>query len=251
MAMNRMLGGAALVEDPATMSNSAIDAVYRVGSFQVAAMDDGLAQAVALADQQVPATPTYTPFPTSTPIPTATPTITPTPTPAPTNTPVPVIAAAAPVEIQEPEPEPEIAAAAVAPRAWDGRLDQLGVNVEPANVQPGQQYWRLVEARWLDEKESGGKHHIYVEALDENGGRIVGQPVTVFWGDGSHTGRVEDKAAPDLGFNFQMYASGYAYSVKVEGLPSEVVRGAGMGSIEDRFRGIHTSFELVFQKTTQ
>ncbi len=252
MAMNRMLSGAGMATDPVAPSNSAIDAVYSIGSFQVAAMDDALAQAVALVDQQVPATPTYTPFPTSTPIPTATPTITPTPLPTNTPTPQPVVqqVAAAPV-VQEAEPEPAVEAAAALPVAWDGRLDQLGINIVPANVQPGEQYWRVVEARFLNEKESGGKHHIYVDVLDENGTRVVGQPITVFWGDGSHTSNVEDKAPPDLGFNFQMYAAGYAYSVKVEGLPSEVVQGAGMGSIEDRFRGIHTSYEIVYAKTTK
>jgi hypothetical protein len=46
-----------------------------------------------------------------------------------------------------------------------------------------------------------------------------------------------------------MYASGYAYSVKVEGLPSEIVKGAGMGDIENRFMGIHTSYLITYKKT--
>lgn len=259
-AINRMLMGAQrlmnagrVASAPSSLSvlDNALDEVHRVGSFQVAAMNGDAAQAIALADQQVPATPTYTPFPTQTAIPTATPTITPTPTPAPTNTPVPVFVAAPVVQAAEAEPEVEAAAAPLPPIAWDGRLDRLGVTVEPANVQPGQTYWRLIEARWLNEEQSAGKHHIYVEALDLNGSRVVGQTVTVFWDGDSYSGAVENKAPPDFGFNFQMYASGYAYSVKVEGMPSDVLKGAGMGSITDRFRGIHTSFELVFQQTVQ
>ena len=102
--------------------------------------------------------------------------------------------------------------------------------------------------RWEDEQEAGGKHHIYVDVLDENGRRIVGQNVTVFWSDGSATLPLEDKPFPDFGFNYQMYASGYAYSVKVEGLPSDILRGAGMGDLANRFKGIHTAYYLTYQK---
>jgi hypothetical protein len=244
-----------------TRSNllSAINAVYAVGSYELASKDKNLAEALAMADKAVPATPTYTPGPTFTPIPTGTPLPTATSTPEPTATTAPT---AAPF-IQQFIPEPAAPVAAPAeskvvevaqtlkPVAWDGRLDQLGVNVAPAQVEPGQPYWRLIEARWADEQQSGGKHHIYVEVLDENGARIVGHPVTVWWGDGSYTSGVEDKAPPDYGFNYQMYAAGYAYSVKVEGLPSEILQGAGMGDIERREWGIHTSFYLIYQKTTR
>ena len=77
--------------------------------------------------------------------------------------------------------------------------------------------------------------------------RIVGQPVTVYWGDGNLTLPLEDKPAPDFGYNFQMYAAGYAYSVKVEGLPSDILNGAGMGDTINRFKGIHTSYYVTFQ----
>jgi hypothetical protein len=109
----------------------------------------------------------------------------------------------------------------------------------------------LIDVRWADERESGGKHHIYVEVLNENGNRIVGHPVTVWWGDGNYTSGVEDKAPPDYGFNYQMYAAGNAYNVKVEGLPSDTLIGAGMGDLERREWGIHTSFYLVYQKATR
>jgi hypothetical protein len=231
---------------------NAINAVYAVGSYELSAKDKELAERLALADKAVPPTATYTPGPTVTPIPTSTPTPTYTPTPRPTAT------ATSPAFVQEllPQaptntPEPQVAAAAAPARAWDGRLDKLGVTVEEAAVQPGQQYWRLVEARWADEQEAGGKHHIYVEVLDENGNRLVGQPVTVYWGDGNYTAGTEDKAPPDYGYNYMMYAAGNAYNVKVEGLPSDVLHGAGMGDIERPRYGIHTAFYLVFQRATK
>jgi CRP-like cAMP-binding protein len=235
---------------------SALDVVYAKGNVEVASAD--MTERMLLADALVPSTPTYTPFPTATPPPTLTPT--PTNTPEPTATPEPVIvqnfvevAAAAPVEAAPQEsPTPEaVVAAAAAPRNLDGRLGQLGVTVEDAQVAPGQQYWRLVEVRWEDEAQAGGKHHIYVDVLDENGQRIVGHPVTVFWGDGSHTAALEDKPAPDFGFNYMMYASGYAYNVKAEGLPSDILRGAGMGDLANRFKGIHVAYYLVFQRATK
>jgi len=180
--------------------------------------------------------------PTNTPLP--------TPTPLPTNTPVPTATQRPYVPVAAPEPtqEPEVQAAAVAPRAWDGRLSQLGVRVDDASAAPGQEYWRVTEVRWEDEVEAAGRHHIYVEVLDENGKRIVNQPVTVFWSDGSFTSSTEDKNPPDYSFNYQMYAAGNAYDVKVEGMPSETLRGAGMGDIVRPNYGIHTAFYITFQK---
>lgn len=241
----------------------ALASVYSMGSYEVAAADRDTARALANFESQLPPTPTYTPPPTSTPP------VTPTPpsvlfaaaTPIPTTRsqfipaqPQAAAVAAAP-PAAPPEPAQEEAPAEVQPAArplsWDGRLDQLGIVLEEAQVGPGQPYFRLIEARWADEVESGGKHHIYVEVLDENGNRMVGQPITVFWGEGVTSGPVEDKAPPDFGFNFQMYAAGYAYTAHVEGFPSDRVKNLGMGSIEQRMYGIHTSFYLVFQRTTK
>jgi hypothetical protein len=48
-----------------------------------------------------------------------------------------------------------------------------------------------------------------------------------------------------------MYAAGNAYNVKVEGLPSDILFGAGMGDIENPRWGIHTSYLLTYQKATR
>jgi CRP-like cAMP-binding protein len=243
--------GAASRAIAATLDN-ALDSVYASGGVEVAAANLDAAERMRLADMQVPPTPTYTPFPTATPLPTLTPTPTHTPEPTPTSPSIVAqnFAQAAPAEPPPAEeaPQEEAVVAAAAPRNLDGRLGALGVSIEDAPVEPGQPYWRLIEVRWEDEIQSAGKHHIYVDVMDENGNRVVGQPVTVFWGDGSHTAALEDKPAPDYGFNYQMYAAGYAYNVKVEGLPSDVLRGAGMGDLKNRFHGIHTSYYLVYQR---
>lgn len=252
------LSGDGLIGDSSNTSSNLLAAVTDRGVV-LAMSNEELAQLsgqLAMADQDVLPTATFTPPPTNTSVPTQTPTVTstpthtPPPTAVPTNTPAPVVrvfeapvvVAAAPT--QPPPPQ-------LPPRRWDPRLDQLGVTVEEANVGAGQPYWRLVEVRWEDETESGGKHHIYMEALDENGSRIVGQPVTVFWGSGSDTKVTENKPAPDFAYNYQMYASGAAYSAKVEGLPSDVLHGAGLGDLARRMWNIHVNYILLFQRTVK
>ncbi len=245
----------------------ALRKVMQLGSYDLAATDSAAARALAIADSQIPPTPTYTPFPTPTPVVLI---AAESQSQVVTSGEQPVFVenyAAAeiaqpfvvdqPVAIATTDPN-AAAAAAAAPQPpfapsliWDPRLDQLGVKRDEVSVAPGQQYWKLVEARWEDEQEAGGKHHLFVEVLDENGIRIVGHPVTAVWGDGSFTGPTEDKTPPDYSWNYQMYAAGYAYSVKVEGLPSDIVKGAGMGDLERRFYGIHTAYYFTFRKTTK
>ena len=270
--MNLLPGSSVASGASAYAPLTALRQVMQKGSYDLANVDQNTARALALVDSQVPPTPTYTPFPTATPIPQPGAIISEQATAEPTVEQAGVfienyeaVAAAAPAPIAvaqaapaEAAPAAEVAvAAAAAPapsaasRTWDSRLDQLGVRVDDAGVAPGQQYWRLVEAKWQDEQQAGGKHHLYVEVRDENGNRIVGQPVTVMWSDGSWTGATEDKAPPDYGWNYQMYAAGNAYSVKVEGLPSDVLSGAGLGDLNLRFHRIHVAYLLVYQKTTK
>ncbi len=242
-----------------------ISAIYEKGSYEVAAEDADLARALAAADEQAAPAPTYTPYPTPTPL------VAPTPALMALSQPVgvafttdlvgvagpadPAFAAVSVDAAPEAAPAAAVEAAAAAaperPRTLDTRLDALGVTITDAPVGPGEQYWRIIEVRFADEQESGGKHHIYVDALDENGSRVVGQPVTVYWGDGNLTLPLEDKPAPDFGYNFQMYAAGYAYNVKVEGMPSDILNGAGMGDVINRFKGIHTSYYVTFQRATR
>lgn len=123
--------------------------------------------------------------------------------------------------------------------------------MEEASVAPGQPYWRLIKAEWRNEAEAGGTHHIYVEVLDENSRRLLGQPVTVTWRDGVYPGETENKAPPDFGFNYPMSAAGYSYRVRVEGLPSDQLHNLGLGDIERRAWTIHTSYWLTFQRATR
>lgn len=269
-----LLSGTSIANGTALAASSrALVAVATMGSYEIAQNGD-LAAALVKADSMAAPTATYTPSPTPTSpgggveiasakalLVSAEGTATPVPLlklyvgEAQVALDVPAEAISAPAAVDAPPQAEEAIQAASAPaergRAWDSRLDQLGVTIQEASVSSGQQYWRLIDARWADEIQSGGKHHIYVETLDEGGNRVVGQPVMVTWGEGALSGLTEDKAPPDYAYNFQMYAAGYAYSVNVEGMPSDRLSGAGLGSIEQRTYGIHTSYYLTFQRATK
>ena len=134
------------------------------------------------------------------------------------------------------------------PRNMDPRLPSLGVRVEPVFVDAGKLYYRLVEARWGNERESGGKHSIYVEVLDVRGNRIVGRPVVVQWAGGSIVLPVEDLPPPDWGVNFPMYNTLGSYAVSVGGAPSDRIVGLGLGTAEAPNFTIHTTFYLTFRQ---
>jgi hypothetical protein len=225
------------------------------------AEEDALAAAIALPTPWPRGTlrPTFTTTPTKTPTPTDTPTPTPTPTPTftptPTDSPTPTLTPTSTPRARRqsatatPRPAPT-ARPTLAPRALDGRLAELGVRVEPAFTGAGQSYWRLVEARWSNEKESAGKHSIYVNALDADGKRTVGQPVIVQWSNGNVVLPTRDLPPPDWSMNFGMYNVLGSYAVSVGGAPSDRIVGLGLGTAEQPAFTIHTCFYLTFQLVT-
>jgi len=182
---------------------------------------------------------------TSTPPP-ATDTPVPTATPEPTATPKPKTALA-PARAQPAAPTQRPQAV----RELDPRLGSLNVTVaEPVGLNPGQSYFRLVRVQWQNEQEAAGDHTIYVEILDENGGRITGQGVQIDWAGGNQIVYTENKPPTEYPANFPMYAALGAYSVSVAGQPSDRLQGLGMGTPEQPAFKVHTNFKLVFQRTT-
>lgn len=172
-----------------------------------------------------PAAPsTPTPTPTATPSPTATPTPTPTPTP------------------------PD--------RVWDPRLDQLGTVLIPADVSPGEGYWRLVHGQWFDEDEPpfAGKHHIFVDVLDAAGTRQVGVTLHVLSADGSDllaTITTEAKPGEIYAADYPMFNLAPAYRViPADGHPADAVSGMGLGSLTRPGQWTNTSYLFVWRWTT-
>ncbi len=158
-----------------------------------------------------------------------------------------------------PSPRPRATATAtltrapIAPLAWDARLDALGIKHVPVNASAGQAYWRLIRADFWDEKENQGKHHIYVNVLDESGARVIGQAILIEWDPGERVALVtENKPEPEFSANFPLEVNHYppwhtlgAFGVSVEGLPSDKITGMGLPP-KNRF----VVYWLTFQRTT-
>lgn len=132
------------------------------------------------------------------------------------------------------------------PPIWDERLDELNIRVEPAPARSGQTYWKVVRADFENPQEGGGRHHIYIEVLDENGERLVGQQVEVFWPDGSTIVVTEDKPAPEYAANFPMYSDLGGYSVRIPGGLSDTVTGMGLP-----WGRMHVVYKIIFQRTVK
>ncbi len=145
----------------------------------------------------------------------------------------------------------------VSPREWDSRLNQLPcvrlvtVAERGTQLQPGDRYWRLVKARWLSEEESRKDIQIYVDLLDEAGERVYGVSVAV--DNGGHQSVVSEYQSCcypwDYPVKYPMFNTVCSYNVYVEGLPSDMVAGLGLGTPEHPDWTIHTGFVLTFQRT--
>ena len=130
---------------------------------------------------------------------------------------------------------------------WDHRLKYLGVRLERAPDISGP-YWKLVEARWLDEDESLGAGYIFVRALDEDDNPLENATFIVARQDASD--QVPTKGAID-GYwgNYAMYGTLGAYRVRMsEGNhPSETVTGLGLGREDEPELWTRTAFRLTFK----
>jgi hypothetical protein len=136
------------------------------------------------------------------------------------------------------------------PAVWDPRLDERGAVLRQADAAPGRPVYRLHTAEWRDEGESGGRHHAFVEVEDERGQRLPGVPVRWFWPGGEEIKPIEANKAPDHGVDFAMFARAPAYGVEIADAISDRVEGLGLGSLAAPHHNIHTSYRLVFRRTT-
>ena len=139
-------------------------------------------------------------------------------------------------------------------REWDSRLTGRGVAVEETAVEFGKLYWALVRGQWFDKQQSGGRYHIYVETIDEDGKSLAGVRFRVTWPSGAAVQNTNGRSGFDAG-NYPMSASRNEFSVVIadgdNGLPSDRVVGIGMGADIDGSGfnpAEHTSTLLVFQR---
>lgn len=142
-----------------------------------------------------------------------------------------------------------------------------GVRIVEADVAEGETYWKVIGVHHLQPRENFSNHHVYLEALDEQGNRLANPPVFVGW---TWEGRrPEERAAPvpldkpptEPGANISIYF-GQIVSVWVQGT------GPDGQAKSDRVENLHTahpdeplpdgsllntlghhSFYVVFQRT--
>ncbi|HEX9924358.1 MAG TPA: carboxypeptidase-like regulatory domain-containing protein [Anaerolineae bacterium] len=69
--------------------------------------------------------------------------------------------------------------------------DNYNIRLMEADVAEGETYWKVIGIHHLLPEENRGNHHVYMEALDENGQRI--RPVA--WADFTWEGRRPDEQA--------------------------------------------------------
>lgn len=65
--------------------------------------------------------------------------------------------------------------------AYNDAETQFGVRIQPADVAAGETYWRVIGVHHLTPEENRFNHHIYIEALDEAGNRLVGPDPWAGW----------------------------------------------------------------------
>jgi len=117
-------------------------------------------------------------------------------------------------------------------------------------VSPGQGYWRLTQRIWFNTSESQGRHHIFIDTLNESGKRQTDVEVVIQWSDGATTVSTATKPGEAYAADFPMFARAPAYNARPnDGAPADEVVGMGLGELDDPDHGHHTSYGLTWQWT--
>ncbi len=147
--------------------------------------------------------------------------------------------------------------------SWDPDLSQVRVEnnmvmglacgyIKPLDLQDGDVYYRLVDAAFIDEVESRGKHVISVDIVDEQGRRINGARVWHGWPTHrlpQYDDRVQatifgaQVAEWPLYADFDAWTVPGPYWVQPADGKADLFWGAGLPWKR------HVSFALVFQRT--
>lgn len=163
-------------------------------------------------------------------------------------------AAAEPSAVPAGPTPPAASAASAALQPLDGDpvndAGAYGVRVVPVDAPEGASVWRAVRVHHLTPEENQGRHHIFLDALDEAGGRVFGAQARVVWPEGEQIIAVE-KPLGEPGANFPLWKWQVA-AVEMLGLPSDRVENLHTGH-PDEPPGMgntlfHHSFEVVFQR---
>ncbi|NOZ72001.1 MAG: hypothetical protein GXP38_08810, partial [Chloroflexi bacterium] len=123
-----------------------------------------------------------------------------------------------------------------------------GVRVVAAEVAHGATYWKAVRVHHLTPEENQGRHHIFVDAIDEEGNRLFGVKALISWDGGSET-LVIDKPISEPGANLPMW-KWQVCAVEMLDMPSERVENLRTDHPDEAAGNtmFHHSFEIVFQR---
>lgn len=127
--------------------------------------------------------------------------------------------------------------------------EAYGVRIVPVQGVSEGPIWRVVRVHHLTPQENGGRHHIFIDMLDEDGKRINGAEARVTWDGGEQIVRV-DKPPSEPGTNFPMWRW-QVCAVEGVGLPSDRVENLHTGHPDEAPGNtlFHHSFLVVFKRT--
>ena len=138
---------------------------------------------------------------------------------------------------------------------FDDAGEKYGVRVETV-ADPAMPYWRVIGVHHLTGAENVGRHHVFVDVLDEAGQRINGSQLLGTKGNLPPFLVRIDKPANEPGTNFPMFKNDVA-TVAVHWpaeapLPSDKVVNLHTGHPDEEpgTTLFHHSFYMVFQKAT-
>jgi len=136
---------------------------------------------------------------------------------------------------------------------WDTRLGPGGlprlehVRIIPANVMPGQVYWRVVSVVFENIDQSGSDHTIYTRIIDEKCNRLFGVPLYVYSDASGELFPDQPREQPagaicNCNYMYPMFGDGYDIMLPY---PSDVMAGMIMPLRR------HVNYRIVFQRTTR
>ncbi|NOZ49845.1 MAG: hypothetical protein GXP37_07315 [Chloroflexi bacterium] len=122
------------------------------------------------------------------------------------------------------------------------------VRIVAAEVTHGATYWKVIRVHHLTPEENQGRHHIFIDALDEEGLRLYGAKVLIEWDGGSET-VVIDKPATEPGANLPMWKWQVCAAAMLD-MPSDRVENLRTDHPDEGSGNtlFHHSFEIVFQR---
>jgi hypothetical protein len=148
-------------------------------------------------------------------------------------------------EPEEPE-EPEVEEPETNNQAVD-----YGVVVDHPDVEPGQFYWKCILVKHYPPCENQGRHHVYMDTIDENGNRVNGQTLLV-----NDIPVVIDKPLSEPGTNSPMWKNTKYYVTVADSIPSSVVLNLHTAHPDEMCEATgtlgnslyHHSFYLLFKR---